>query len=100
MTELACDTCDYDYETDCKPKMICKEIGIEIVVDEKIDTEMTSEIVCPYCGYKFDASYECFGDEYGDGAEIETDCDSCEKGFKVTMSLSVDYSSYRKVDGD
>jgi hypothetical protein len=34
-----------------------------------IDHEYTSEMICPYCGYKFQCSYELFkhGSECADG---------------------------------
>ena len=52
------------------------------------DTEYTSEIVCPYCGYKFGDSYE-YHENNGD----EIECHDCENKFTLNIHFSVDYST-------
>lgn len=58
----------------------------------------TDEIVCPYCGYEFEDSWE-----YDDDEDVE--CYHCEKKFHVTKNVEVTYETHRinedgKVDYD
>lgn len=55
----------------------------------------TDEIVCPYCKYKFSASYEYFiySDYYN---QIDCENEDCEKKFDVFKDISVSYTSHRK----
>lgn len=59
-----------------------------------VDCLYTDEIVCPYCGYEFSDSWEF--SMKGDGDTCEVDCDECEKTFTAVMSMTVDYSTYKK----
>lgn len=55
----------------------------------EIEHEYTHDIVCPYCGHKFDDSWE-----YGDiqsGMEIE--CDKCDKTFRAYSIVDISYST-------
>ncbi len=50
--------------------------------------EDAEEIICPYCGEKYEPSYEdCYiGGEYVDcysEEEVELTCDRCHKKFKM-----------------
>ena len=54
---------------------------------EKIDCKFTRELVCPYCGYKFNNSWEL-----RDEGNIE--CESCEKIFDYERDVVVSYISY------
>ncbi len=54
----------------------------------KIEHEYTNEIVCPYCGYEFNDSWEFNRDESG-----ETDCPECDRKFKYSVNITVDYST-------
>ena len=48
------------------------------------------EIICPYCGYKFQDSWE-FNDE--DGKEQEVDCPECDKEFTMWTEVEITYST-------
>jgi DNA-directed RNA polymerase subunit RPC12/RpoP len=49
----------------------------------KGSTSYTDEIVCPYCGYKLNDSWELEGDE--------CDCPDCERTFEVTRYTTIEY---------
>ena len=59
------------------------------------DCEGTSEVVCPYCGYTFEASYELFSGRGRrlDEALVECQDEECGKTFKATEEHTVDYTS-------
>jgi transcription elongation factor Elf1 len=50
----------------------------------------TKEIVCPYCGYEYDDSYEY--EQHG-GTTI---CESCEKTFEYSVHHSRTYSTEKQ----
>lgn len=56
------------------------------MAEEKIDTQYTNEITCPYCGEELGDSWE-----YGDNGEI--DCGECEKEFYFNRDVDVTYCS-------
>ena len=88
-----CHTCD-----DCGVKedlctytegVLCKNCHLARV-SERInnfsgDTQYTSEIICPYCGYEFSDSWELAAD---DG---ELDCLDCENEFFYERIVTIDY---------
>lgn len=49
-----------------------------------IDTWCTEEIVCPFCGYVFDGSYEYIGDEL-------VECNGCRKTFELVSEETIQY---------
>ena len=49
------------------------------------DTDYTTEITCPHCGYEYRDSWEA--------SEGEQDCRDCERPFEVTKNVTVDYST-------
>ena len=55
------------------------------MIDE-LDTWRTDEIVCPYCGYVFDESYEYIGDEL-------VECPDCMKKFELESEEIVEYTT-------
>jgi hypothetical protein len=57
----------------------------------EIDCKYTEEIVCPYCGYIVEESYEYF--EYGND-DTEIQCDECNKTFIAYRHERVRYSSF------
>ena len=62
-------------------------------MEKEIDCSYTDEVVCPYCGYEFQMSYEIFynpDDDFFRGLE----CEECAKQFNVHKNVSVTYSSY------
>lgn len=59
------------------------------MIDE-LDTWQTDEIVCPYCGYMFEESYEYIGDDL-------VDCPNCEHKFVLESEECVTYTT-SKVD--
>ena len=56
----------------------------------KIDHEYTDEVVCPWCGYEVDDSFE-FEDEFG-----EERCYECDKKYTYTRYTRVEYSTEKK----
>lgn len=56
-----------------------------------IDTNYTSETVCPYCGHETQDSWELSGD---DGVD---ECGECEKPFRWARHVGVTYCT-RKVE--
>lgn len=79
---------------------------IELItdIDEIIQTNIENEnyemsddhIICPYCGYSEEVSYEmCFGndlpDVYTEGEETLT-CPQCNHSFLLTKTISWDYT--------
>ena len=56
----------------------------------EFDTNYTDEIICPWCGTEFEASYEFFE---GSTECRVVKCDECGKSFDATRHISVDYST-------
>lgn len=66
---------------------------------EEIDCQYTDEIVCPYCGYENDESWEYYRglEDYDSYTTVE--CSECQKEYEVYREFEVHYSSYcKKVD--
>lgn len=61
-------------------------------MNEEFDTWYTENIVCPYCGYVNDDSWEIASD-YDDAYE----CEECGKTFSWERIIDVSYTSH-KVD--
>jgi len=59
-------------------------------MDDAIDCTCTDEVVCPYCGLRYDCSDEFFG---GNSNSAEAQCDNCRKYFKMERDFSVTYST-------
>lgn len=53
--------------------------------------EDTEEIMCPYCGYRDEDSYE-----YGDDECFEVECPDCGRTFDVTQTVIISYDSRPK----
>lgn len=60
---------------------------------DHINCGFTDDIICPYCGYRFEDSWE-----FNNGDECVDDvvCHSCEKTFDLVVDYSVTYSTYKK----
>ena len=65
-------------------------------VKDEFDTDYTRKIVCPYCGWEDNNSWEVFGMSDGDGDIRETDCGRCDKDFTVQLHVSVSYTTEKK----
>ncbi len=61
------------------------------IIKDVFDTWMTSEITCPYCGYKDPDSWEY--NSQLDHGEIEISCDRCEKIFKCSIDFEISYTT-------
>lgn len=61
-----------------------------------LDTEHTSHITCPYCGYEDRDSWEWNEGEEGDG---EHECASCGETMTVSRHVHVTYSTSKKEGG-
>ena len=63
-------------------------------MNEEIDCDYTDEIVCPYCGYKHQDSWEMydFGDESSDGV-----CGQCAERFSINISYTTSFSTEKAV---
>ena len=57
---------------------------------DEIDHEYTDEIVCPWCGHKYEASHELFE---GHQTSTKDDCQECGKPFHVECEYSVTYNT-------
>lgn len=62
--------------------------------DAKLECWATNELVCPYCGYREDESWEI----------RETDCDefecsSCGKAFMYSAEVRLEFTSWEVEDG-
>ncbi len=62
-------------------------------MSNKIDHEITSEIVCPYCGYEEGDSWEW--QHFLELGECSGECGECGKEFYITMDVDVTYSTYK-----
>ena len=96
---IHCDMCGYlmtkrwsetidgkTYCRDCVPKKRLIDSG------EPTEFDDTDEIVCPYCGHRYEDSYECGGnDEY-----FEEECEDCEREFYVTRIIDISYDTKPK----
>lgn len=59
---------------------------------EEFDCWKQDQIVCPYCGYKNEDSWEYNEDD------TSAFCGSCDNEFKLSVNISVDYSTEKKED--
>ena len=59
--------------------------------EPEIDTDLTDNIICPWCGYMYTDGDDFFTESYD--SEVETDCQCCEKTFFAFRHVSVDYST-------
>lgn len=74
------------YCRDCVPKKRLIDLG------EPTEFDGTDEIVCPYCGHRYEDSYECGGnDEY-----LEEECEDCGREFYVTRIIDISYDTKPK----
>jgi len=53
-----------------------------------IDHTLTDEIVCPYCGYEFENSYEYIGDL--------VECEECGKNFSFYTDTTIRYTTHKQ----
>jgi ribosomal protein L37AE/L43A len=60
--------------------------------EKEIDTEYTSDPVCPWCGHKYADAWEL---NLNDGDDTVLECGECEKSFKATAYISVDYCTQK-----
>lgn len=86
--ERLCPTCEKEEAEKRRERQKERYISGE---DEPFDTE---EIVCPYCGYEHQDSWEMEDDD-GD-----IDCDECGKTFYFTRNVEVTYSTSRIDEGE
>jgi len=56
----------------------------------EIDHEFTREVVCPWCGYEHNDSWDR---SMSDGDCNEDDCGKCGKPFTVSCIVTVEYST-------
>lgn len=71
------------------------EMTLKETIQENIEynnfEESNDEIICPYCGYKEEVSYEMYwGDEIVDeykAGEIKLKCPKCEHDFLLTKDF-------------
>lgn len=86
----------------CKACYHCGQIRInngipEVNWDKEqvIDHEYTTDPVCPYCGYVMHDAWEL---NLEDGEYTEVECGHCEKSYKVSINISVHYSTEKIKD--
>jgi DNA-directed RNA polymerase subunit RPC12/RpoP len=61
-------------------------------MSKEIDHDYTDEIVCPYCGYVFEDSYESADPD----KEQDITCAECWHEFILTTHVIINYSSRKK----
>lgn len=59
-------------------------------MSQEIEHERTSNIVCPYCGYEDECSYE-HDDDNG-----QTECGSCGETFNFERHIDVEWSTTKQ----
>jgi DNA-directed RNA polymerase subunit RPC12/RpoP len=57
------------------------------------DCDNKEEITCPHCGYHISDSWDY---NLGQDETTEVECHNCEREFKVTCNIKVDYTSAKK----
>ena len=62
-------------------------------MSEEFETWREEEIICPYCGYKYDDSWEFLGGEWETSGEEE--CAECGKNFEWDSECDIKYSTRR-----
>lgn len=63
-------------------------------MSDGFDHVFAETIVCPFCGWKDNDSWEWLNGEEGDG---ESECGECEKPFAVSRHVTVAYSTQKLV---
>lgn len=70
----------------------CIKARKRIAAGKPVRFENTEEIMCPYCGRRFEDSYE-----YGGIDEcFEVECADCGRDFDVTRTVIISYDSRPK----
>lgn len=64
---------------------------------EKIDTDYTRDMICPWCQHSLRDIFEIDG-AYEDGNEIEVDCPSCERQFTSVCTVSYSFATERTTE--
>ncbi len=78
--------CTYTEDVLCEP---CHEKRVEKRIAEfDGNTDYTTEITCPHCGYVFSDSWEM--------NEGEHDCPDCGRTFEVWIDVEVTYCTTKK----
>lgn len=62
-------------------------------MSKEIDHTYTDEVVCPYCGYEDDSSWEWFRGDFNDEAQDEDSCGKCGKPILATQHITIRYST-------
>ena len=60
--------------------------------NNKYDTDWTTFPTCPHCGEDDQDWWDCL-EPKNDGDEWNVECCSCDKEYKVTMSVSVHFTT-------
>jgi len=60
-----------------------------------IDHEWTSFPVCPYCG-ESDQDWWDGLETKNDGDEWDSECGACGQSYKISMSVSVDFCTFKE----
>ncbi|HAU1312532.1 TPA: hypothetical protein F8R99_14195 [Legionella pneumophila] len=59
---------------------------------DELEHKFTDEVVCPWCSYEYEDSWEFHTNE---GYTVETECIECQKPFQIYIDVSVNYSTNR-----
>lgn len=62
-------------------------------IEPMYDCEYQDRVVCPFCGHENEDSWEYLKD---DEECVDAHCPSCGKEFDVTVSQTINYTSYCK----
>jgi hypothetical protein len=74
---------------------MCAVCGVVEERRMKMDTDYTPNLVCPYCGYINQDSWEVNIDE-GLEWDSDVDCGGCEKTFRASKYCTIRYSTKQK----
>jgi len=78
----------------CREKERLAKLAEYLQNDEETETSCESDIICPYCGYRYEADFEsdyCYNE-----GDYEEQCPECEKTFTISTSVSITYNTTRK----
>jgi DNA-directed RNA polymerase subunit M/transcription elongation factor TFIIS len=64
-----------------------------MTTEKKIQTQNTDDPTCPFCGSKDEEWYHNLVGMKEDGDAWETNCDSCDNIYKITMIVTATFNT-------
>ncbi|MFM0684330.1 hypothetical protein [Streptococcus suis] len=107
MTKKMCIKCGKDrtwflskYCFSCMNEEIEKKLTNDILSGEVVETECEDDIVCPWCGTRYDSFDVDENHLFMDEGEHTTDCDECGHDFTYQANVSITFSTKRLEETD